>query len=237
MIIQHSRVSTPLLYRPFRIGHTDVCSGVLFTNFSTSTWDETVDNLKVLWPEAGATFFDRMKQLYPLSDFSGAYFDNPFFSFPTIEFLKSSMNLSVGTNSEYWRAQQIYGDYVINCPTYYQASAFSEHSLPVYKLIFNAGSELHGAPQSFFQSAPSETPVPDLARAMLGYWTSFTTALDPNAISYSNASRAVWPRYTGGNETDFRVLEVYPTSSQVRSDPDANEKCEFLYGRSGVVHN
>ena len=221
----------------FPIDYADACTGVSFTNFSTSTWDETVTNLKVLWPEAGATFFDRVKQLYPLSDFSGTYFDNPFFSSQTAEFLESRANLSVKTNSEYWRAQQIYGDYVINCPTYYQASAFSEHNLPVYKLIFNAGNELHGAPQSFFQLAPSETPTPDLARAMLGYWTSFTVTLDPNAISYSNASRAVWPQYTGGNETDFRVLEVYPSSFQVRSDSDANEKCEFLYGRSRVVYN
>jgi len=179
-----------------------------------------------------------VKQLYPLSDFSGAYFDNPFFSSATADFLESSLNLSVKTNSEFWRAQQIYGDYVINCPTYYQASAFSEYDLPVYKLVFNAGNELHGAPQSFFQLPASETPTPDLARAMLGYWTSFTATLDPNEVSYSNASReAEWPQYTGGNQTDFSVLEVYPTSFQVRPDSDTNERCEFLYGRSRVVYN
>ena len=178
-----------------------------------------------------------MQQLYPLSDFSGAYFDNPFFLSQTVEAIESRLNFSIKTNSEYWRAQQIYGDYIINCPTYYQASAFSEHDLPVYKLIFNAGNELHGAPQSFFQLAPSETPAPDLARAMLGYWTSFTATLDPNAISYSDTSRAVWPQYTGGDQTDFRVLEVYPDSFEVRSDSDANARCEFMYGRSRVVLN
>jgi hypothetical protein len=119
----------------------------------------------------------------------------------------------------------------------YQALSFGEHGLPVYKLVFNAGNEIHGAPGSFFQLAPADTPTPDLARAMLGYWTSFTATLDPNSISYSNASRAVWPQYTGGNQTDFSVLAVYPTSFQVRSDSDANEKCDFLYGRSRVVYN
>jgi hypothetical protein len=196
-----------------------------------------VANLKVLWPEAGATFFDRVKQLYPLSDFSGTYLDNSFFSSQTVDGIESRLNFSVRTNSEYWRAQQIYGDYIINCPTYYQASAFSEYGLPVYKLVFNAGNEIHGAPGSFFQLAPADTPTPDLARAMLGYWTSFTATLDPNAVSYPSASRAVWPQYTGGNQTNFRVLEVYPTSFQVRSDSDANAKCEFLYGRSRVVYN
>jgi hypothetical protein len=191
----------------------------------------------VLWPEAGTAFFDRVKQLYPLSDFSGAYFDDPFFSSPTASFLELATNLSVKTNSEYWRAQRIYGDYVINCPTYYQALAFSEHGLPVYKLIFNAGSELHSAPQSYFQSAPSETPEPNLARAMVEYWTSFTATLDPNAISYSNASKPTWLQYTRGNETDFGVLEVYSTSFEVRSDSDANARCDFLFGRSEVVLN
>jgi hypothetical protein len=221
------------------VDHADTRLGAVFTNTSISTWNQTVENLKLLWPEAGATFFDRVEQLYPLSDFSGAFFDNKFFSAPIAALLDQSLasNLSVKGNSEYWRAQQIYGDYVINCPTYYQALAFSEHDLPVYKLIFNAGTEVHGAPQSFFQSAPAATSDPDLARAMVGYWTSFTTTLDPNAIAYSNASKPVWPRYAGGNQTEFRVLEVYPDSFEVRSDSDANERCEFLYGRSRVVLN
>ena len=221
------------------VDRADARKGAAFTNFSTSSWNQTVENLKVLWPEAGATFFDRVEQLYPLSDVSGAYFDNEFFSSQTADFIESSLNISVKDNSEYWRAQQIYGDYVINCPTYYQASAFSEHDLPVYKLIFNAGTELHGAPQAFFQSAPPETSDPELARAMLAYWTSFTTTLDPNSITYSNASRPVWPRYTGcgSNQTEFRVLEVYPDSFEVRADPDANARCEFMYGRSRVVLN
>jgi hypothetical protein len=72
---------------------------------------------------------------------------------------------------------------------------------------------------------------------MVGYWTSFTTTLDPNAIAYSNASRPVWPRYSGGNQTEFSVLEVCPDSFEVRSDSDANARCEFLYGRSRVVLN
>jgi hypothetical protein len=218
------------------IDYTDIHVGAVFTNFSTSTWNETVENLQVLWPEASSTFFARVEQLYPLSDFSGTYFDNGFFSSDTANLLESSLNLSAN-NSEYWRAQQIYGDYVINCPSYFQASAFAEHDLPVYKLIFNAGSELHGAPGPFFTTAASQSTDPKLARDMVGYWTSFTATLDPNPILYSNISRKVWPRYTGGNQTDFRVLKAYSDSFEVGSDPDANARCEFLYGRSREVLN
>jgi hypothetical protein len=103
----------------------NIRAGAAFTNFSSTTWNETVNNLKVLRPEASSTFFDRVEQLYPLSDFSGLYFDNPFFSSSTADVFESSFNLSVKSDSEYWRAQQIFGDYVINCPTYYQALAYS----------------------------------------------------------------------------------------------------------------
>jgi carboxylesterase type B len=215
----------------------DTSTGAAFTNFSTTTWNETVDNLKVLWPEASSAFFDRVEQLYPLSDFTGTYFNNSFFSSATADAFESSFNLSVKSNSEYWRAQQIYGDYVINCPTYYQALAYSEHDLPVYKLIFNAGTEIHAAPSPFLTTAASQSTNPSLARDMVGYWSSFTATLDPNAVSYSNASRTVWPQYTGGNRTEFQVLEVYPDHFEVRSDSDANERCEFFYGRSRVVLN
>lgn len=217
--------------------NTDTYIGAAFTNFSTSSWNQTVENLRVLWPKAEATFFSRLEQLYPLSDYSGTYFDNEFFSSATIDLLDSSLNLTLNGNSEYWRAQQIYGDYVINCPTYYQASAFASNSLPVYKLIFNAGTEIHGAPGTFFTTAPSQSTDPRLASDMVGYWNSFTATLDPNAVSYSNVSRTVWPQYTGGNRTDFQVLEAYPNSFNVSSDLDANARCEFFYGRSRVVLN
>ena len=76
-------------------------------------------------------FFVRVKQLYPLSDLSGAYFDNPFSSLQTTDALDSRLNVSFQTTPEYCRAKQIYGDYVINCLTYYQAIAFSEYNLSI----------------------------------------------------------------------------------------------------------
>jgi carboxylesterase type B len=190
-----------------------------------------------LWPEAEATFFARLEQLYPLSKFARTHSNNE--TLPTGNPINTETILGLPAKnwSEYWRAQQIYSDYVIDCPTYYQASAFSEYDLPVYKLIFNAGTRLHGATVPFFTTDPSENCDPDLARGMLGYWISFTITLDPNSISYSNIGSAVWPRYTESDRTGLYVLEVNQASSEIRPDPDANAKCDFLYRRSRVVMN
>jgi carboxylesterase type B len=179
-----------------------------------------------------------LEQLYPLSDFSGAFFDSDFFSSPILQVIAAAQNVSVSDNSEYWRSQQIYGDYLFNCPTYYQAYAFSEHGMPVYKLAFDAGTQLHGASAPYLTVAPSESSNTELASKMQDYWMSFAATLDPNAISLSNgSSSAPWPLYTGGNGTEFVELQVTENATSVRSDRDANARCEFFFGRSGVVWN
>lgn len=81
-------------------------------------------NFMVLWPSAGSAFFTRLYQLYPRSSF----------------------------NSTFFQREQIFGDFIIDCPTYYMATAASNAGLPVYKLVFYAGSELHAATQSFLYS-------------------------------------------------------------------------------------
>jgi carboxylesterase type B len=205
---------------------------------STTTWNETLDNLKILWPSATSAFFARLEQLYPLSAFDAVYFNDRFFSSPTIKYLSQTLNHSVESNLEYWRAQQIYGDFIIKCPTYYQAVALSEldRPLPVFKLIFNTGTEVHGATVPFLTTPPHENENPELARKMLDYWISFTATLDPSASSYPNTGRPEWPRYSVSNQK-FSVLEVNGTEIGVRPDSDASERCDFLYRRSREVLN
>jgi hypothetical protein len=52
-------------------------------------------------------------------------------------------------NSTFWQRQTLFGDFIINCPTYYMASATADAGLPAYKLVFNAGTQLHGATSPF----------------------------------------------------------------------------------------
>lgn len=105
---------------------TDSClqEGYNYGNQSITTAVETQADLQTLFPFAKKSFFDRLYQIYPLE----AY------------------------NSTFWQRQYLFGDYIINCPTHYMASAMADAGLPAYKLIFNAGTQLHGATGPFLFS-------------------------------------------------------------------------------------
>ncbi|KAL3446805.1 hypothetical protein BJX65DRAFT_308715 [Aspergillus insuetus] len=45
------------------------------------------------------------------------------------------------------------GDYVIKCPAYHYATLLSEQGIPVYKMSFVAGTQLHGATTPYLISA------------------------------------------------------------------------------------
>jgi len=98
--------------------------GVTFSNRSLSTKIEEETDLKVLWPNAGPAFFKRLFQIYPASDF----------------------------NSTFFQRVKIFGDAVVTCPSYYMAMAAANYDLPVWKLVFNAGTEEHGATVPFLYS-------------------------------------------------------------------------------------
>lgn len=91
--------------------------GVAFSNTSEMSTSEMQQDLQILFPNAKQSFFDRLYQLYPRT----AY------------------------NSTFYQRQQIFGDFAIACPSYYFGSAVSDYSNHVYKMIFDAGSQLHGA--------------------------------------------------------------------------------------------
>jgi carboxylesterase type B len=91
--------------------------GYGFSNQSELTAAGTQMDLQELFPYAKQSFFDRLYQLYPADAF----------------------------NSTFWQRQTLFSDFIITCPTYYMASAMSDMGVPTYKLIFNAGTQLHGA--------------------------------------------------------------------------------------------
>lgn len=73
-----------------------------------------------LYPAATTSFLTRLFQLYPPS----AY------------------------NATFWQRVAIFGDSVVNCPSYLMASAVSNYA-PAWKMIFQAGSQTHGANAPF----------------------------------------------------------------------------------------
>lgn len=180
---------------------------------------ETMD-ARNLFPFGGPAFFSRLYELYPRSNF----------------------------NSTFYQRQTWFGDFIINCPTYYMASNAVDrntNSSAVFKLTFAAGSQLHGATVDFL-AAPVGWPAANnqtLARIMTNYWISFATTHDPNPGRAANAP--YWPSYVAngdgsfaqGEFVGFATLAVTSSSINVREDPDADEQCEFFGNHGYQVRN
>ena len=122
------------------------------------------------------------------------------------------------------------------------ATAVSGAGQPVYKLNFDAGSELHAATQPFLlTNPPGDASNATLGTLLRDYFVSFSTSLDPNAVSYSGMSKPIWPLYTtsSANATTgtFSRLSVNDTMIGTTFDYDASPRCDFFYGQSYVVRN
>ena len=186
----------------------DQYEGVIFTNPTLATTDELTADLQAVFPLAQPSFFSRLYDYYPES----AY------------------------NSTFFRREAIFGDFIINCPTYYMATAASDLEIPTWKLVFNAGSQLHGATSPFL-FAPESANNQTLSLILQDYFLSFVVDLDPNTVSYSGAAKPFWPQYQASAE--FPVLSINYTEVGAVSDKyyDATSKCDFFHAESYVVRN
>ncbi|KAL3425572.1 carboxylesterase family protein [Phlyctema vagabunda] len=184
--------------------------GTLFSNPNEVTIEQATAGLEILFPNAEGSFFTRLFQLYPSSDF----------------------------NSTFFQRQQIFGDFIINCPTYYMASAVSDLGIPAYKMIFNAGRQTHGSLGDFITSVELNGTGNNvtLGSIIRSYYISFAVALDPNTNSYTNISHPYWPSYQE-NEGNFSVLDVTYTTVGAAPDREASAQCDFFHSQSYAIRN
>ncbi|KAK4996355.1 hypothetical protein LTR66_004013 [Elasticomyces elasticus] len=184
--------------------------GAGFSNKSETTKAEETADFQTLFPYAKQSFFDRLYELYPASSF----------------------------NATFWQRQSIFGDFIINCPTYYMSTAVSDWGLPVWKMIFNAGSQFHGATVPFiFETNATLNNNATLALIMKDYFISFAVNLDPNSVSYSATPKPYWPAYQVGSSMNFTVMDVNYTMMGVVGDFDASAQCDYFHGQSYAVRN
>ncbi|KAK4891690.1 hypothetical protein LTR27_009698 [Elasticomyces elasticus] len=188
----------------------DGYEGYNYSPKNQTTQEEETADLQLIFPYAKQSFFNRLYQLYPAEDF----------------------------NSTLFQRQTIYGDYIIDCPTYYMATASSDWGQPTYKMIFNAGSQLHGADGPFLWG-PNSTSSNNatLANIMKDWYLGFVLNLDPNTINNSNTSKPYWPQYQSPGVSNFSIMDVNYTMVGAIPDLDANERCDFFHGQSYVVRN
>lgn len=189
---------------------TEAYEGYTFSNLSQTTMAEEDVDLQAIFPYAKGTFFTRLFQLYPASDF----------------------------NSTFFQRQTIFGNFIIDCPTYYMASAVSDWGFPAYKMIFDAGTEMHGATRPFLHSTnASEINNATLALIMKDWYSSFAINLDPNVQSFSGTPKPYWPQYNSFDAMNFTIMDVNYTMIGAIEDPDAAPRCDFFHGQSYAVRN
>jgi carboxylesterase type B len=198
---------------PLLVDH-DGYEGVSFSNQSLKTLQEERTDLNTQFPYANDAFVQEIFELYASADF----------------------------NASFWQRQQWFGDFSINCPTYYIASTLTSLNIPTYKMIFNAGMQTHAATGPFLadpSSLPPGFPNPGynatLAAMMKDWWISFALHLDPNAQSWSDAHKPKWPIYG----VDSQIMSINYTESGNVSDLsfDKTDRCQFMWVNQEIVQN
>ncbi|KAL4783857.1 Alpha/Beta hydrolase protein [Aspergillus varians] len=195
--------------------------GILFSQMTMKEESEIQPDLEKYWGVTNETFYQTLLDLYPASDFTSPPTGAPH----AIVSLTEQGNLT----SVFFRRAAIIGDYSIVCPTNDYATALSAQGVPVYKMAFNAGTQLHASTLAYLFAADSVSGNPTLSAQMKEWFISFIMHRDPNA--YATISKAAWPLY--GSEK--QVLNVDEYSLSTISDPDANERCAFLNANAHLL--
>jgi hypothetical protein len=120
------------------------------------------------------------------------------------------------------------------------------NSSAVFKMIFTAGSQLHGASIPFLFSTTTDWPGANnatIAEILTSYYISFTVTLDPNTLRTPNAP--FWPSYISGGAGDasdgdnvgFTALDITYASIVPAFDSDVSPRCDFFAGQGLAVAN
>lgn len=120
------------------------------------------------------------------------------------------------------------------------------NSSAVFKMVFDAGSQLHGATQPFLCSNVTDWPNANnqtLAEIMTSYWISFATTMDPNPLRIAEAP--FWPSYISGGDgttaegesVGFTIQNVTYGGIAAVDDTDAKVQCEFFLNKGFTLRN
>ncbi|KAF2755773.1 alpha/beta-hydrolase [Pseudovirgaria hyperparasitica] len=196
--------------------------GLRFTDTALSTPEDVKQDLEQLFPfaQGKAAFWNRLFQMYPAENF----------------------------NSSLFQREKIFGNSIVDCPTYYISTAASDWGVPVYKMAFNAGTQLHASTYPYLfnnntlnYTTPGSVDNTTMSSIMLDWFVSFVMVHDPNAISYSGMPKPHWPTYleasAPGTSNGYRVIEVNYTNIAVVADQDASPQCDFWHAQSYVIRS
>ncbi|PVI06068.1 alpha/beta-hydrolase [Periconia macrospinosa] len=183
--------------------------GVTATNTSLTTVEEEKADLRIQFPYASQEFMDSIYKLWPSEEY----------------------------NSTFYHRATWFGDFVINCPTYYVGTSVAAEKTTVYKMIFNTGTKLHGSTGPFlmdldYASQPGANVT--VADSLKDWYISFAIHADPNHQSWSNVSKPLWEDYATGQVLSINDTEIGSVGDEYY---DATERCQFFWDNGETVQH
>lgn len=182
--------------------------GFTFTNTSLATEHDVISDLERSWPER--TFLAESLALYPDSLYNTSIIED----LTAVKALEAAIGASLSLSNAFVRRESLFGDALVNCPTAYIASAASKAGLATYKMIFDTGTQFHGATQPFLFSDTTN-------RESLKNIEMIDESLLITADWTASGETSFGPVTIPGNATLACILRDYFISFAIALDPNS----------------
>ncbi|CAI0655494.1 unnamed protein product [Colletotrichum noveboracense] len=212
----------------------DMFEGPYFTSVSLSTHEQLFADLKAMWQAIPHLVIEKVVDLYPTSVYNGSLIK----SAGWFKALTGGFDVS----APYVQRQAIFGASVVDCPSTTIVQASIDAGQKAFKMVFEAGTQLHGATASYLWSKDISFDGTStlgttlfggnatLAYALREYVAAFTINLDPNPANLST-SVPYWPEFTNQGR---QILHMQDNQTRVAYDFDSNEQCSILGSLSTI---
>ncbi|KAK2743555.1 triacylglycerol lipase [Colletotrichum kahawae] len=206
----------------------DMFEGPYFTSVGLSTQDQLFADLKDMWQSVPHSVIEKVVGLYPTSVYNGSLIK----SAGWFKALTGAYNVS----TPYVQRQAVFGASVVECPSTIIVQASIDAGQKAFKMVFEAGTQLHGATASYLWSkdigfdgtSTIGTTLfrgnATLACALREYVAAFAINLDPNSANLST-SVPYWPEFTNQSR---QILHIQDNQTRLAYDFDSNEQCSIL---------
>jgi carboxylesterase type B len=131
---------------PLMVDH-NFAEGFRFTNVSLQTEQDVISDLSALWHEPNHYHAEMAMSLYPESSYNSSTLENLVY----LEEIKQAYGVD-SLSDAFAQRSALFGDAIVNCPTTYIARSVADAGIPVYKMVFNAGHQTHGATSNYLFS-------------------------------------------------------------------------------------
>ncbi|ETS73837.1 hypothetical protein PFICI_14783 [Pestalotiopsis fici W106-1] len=231
---------------PIMINHARD-EGFEASNVSMTTEAEVATDLEILW--RNKSFVTDALKNYPTTMFNKSVVE----ALDFVSALRKATGSNISFSDEFARLESLLGEAFVNCPTRFIASAVSRRGLDTFKMIFDAGSQIHGATHPFLFSdtvnasgeithGPITLPGNEKLAALLRtYFITFTIYADPNEGPADDERRVrpIWRRYLETKTDNKKILVLRnstdPASTTRIDDPDDNNRCAFFESSSAYL--